>query len=559
MKQRPYISFILSGILLGLSFPPYGLPFLSFIGFVPILLLLSDSDIIRRKYLQLYFTFFIYHGICNWWISSWRSETDPYLMASGIVVWFAHPFFFMLPFLFFDFIKKRTSTTIALLAFPLAWTAFEWMHSLGELSYPWLALGYSQIQSLAFVQFADIVGVFGVSFVLLLVNALITLMIINARKFTENVPLKRMFLGANLKYSIILSALIVIPNVYGLIRINDFDAMKLYKQNNYIHVGLIQPNINPWAKWKTDGIEQVYLYKHLQDSLMQYFPNLDLTIWAETAVPGISITVNQQHFYPFLTDWINNHKASLLTGFSEYYIYPYASDAPSTARVWFGDSSRLWEPFNSALLLNPAPYDSKNPQIYRKSRLTPFAERFPYSDKLTFAQSWLKWGVGISAWGIGKGAYPLEINRNGKKVLVGNIICIESIYPDFVADFVRKGAQMLTVITNDAWYDYTVGPRQHYLIAAMRAVETRRYIARVGNTGVTGFISPTGRSQNEAEQYKSTAIAGAVYLLDNISIYVKYGDWLPKLAFGFYSLLLISLLFLKRKKNLTIQNSEEKL
>lgn len=557
MKQRQYISFILSGILLGLSFPPYGLPFLSFIGFVPLLFLLSNSDNIRRKYLQLYFTFFIYHGICNWWISSWRSETDPYLMASGIVVWFAHPFFFMIPFLFFDFIKKRINSTVALLSFPLAWTSFEWLHSLGELSYPWLSLGYSQIQSLAYVQFADIVGVFGVSFVLLMVNVLITLMILNARKFAEKTTITRMFLGTNTKYSIILLILIVIPNIYGFIRINDFDPLKLYKEKDILHVGLIQPNINPWEKWRTDGIEQVYLYKHLQDSLMQFFPNLDLTIWAETAVPGISITVNQQHFYPFLTDWINKNNASLLTGFSEYYIYPKADQAPSTARVWFGDSSRLWEPFNSALLLNPAPYDSKNPQLYRKSRLTPFAERFPYSDKLTFAQSWLKWGVGISAWGIGRGAYPLEINRNGKKALTGNIICIESIYPDFVADFVRKGAQMLTIITNDAWYDHTVGPRQHYLIAAMRAVETRRYIARVGNTGVTGFITPTGRSSQEAEQYKSTAIAGAVYLLDDISLYVKYGDWLPKLSFVLSLVLIIVCAFFFRKDKTKNNNVKE--
>jgi apolipoprotein N-acyltransferase len=155
----------------------------------------------------------------------------------------------------------------------------------------------------------------------------------------------------------------------------------------------------------------------------------------------------------------------------------------------------------------------------------------PFSDDVPAIRSWLRWGVGISGWNKGGGASVLPVLRGTDTLArVGPVICIESIYPGYVADYVRRGADVLAVITNDAWYDGTFGPHQHYCISRMRAIETRRDIVRCGNTGISGCISRTGASYSEAPARARTALAGAVHLYNDQSIYVLVGDWVPWLC-----------------------------
>ncbi len=546
MKLKNWHFAAVAGLLLGLSFPPYPFPLFAFIGFVPLFFLFEQNNDVKNKYKLLYLTFFLYHGITNWWISSWQSETDPYLMISGFAVWLVHPFFFMLPFVAYFNIKKRFNSRAALFSFPAAWVAFEWLHSLGELSYPWLTLGNTQIYNHYWIQFIDITGVWGASFLIVFANILFYEIIVNYKLIKNKTNV------ANLQYTKILTigliALFIVPMLYGVLQTKKYAHTKLLVKNEIINIGIVQPSINPWQKWESKGIEQIELHKHLQDSLSNIMP-IDLAIWSETAVPGISIAINQEHYYPFLTEWLDESNISLLTGFSEYYIYPDNNKAPITARKWIFDSTKLWEPFNSALLLNPEPYRTPEPQVYRKSKLTPFAERFPYSDLMPFAQSWFQWGVGISSWGMGRKQYSLEVNNGNKKAKIGTVICIESIYPNFVAGFVRENANVLSVITNDSWYDGTIGPEQHYQIAASRAIETRRYIARAANSGVTGFITPTGKSLLRAEQYTETAIAATVPLIEVKTIYVRFGDWFPMIAFISIVLMLLFGIFKRFKSH----------
>lgn len=236
-----------------------------------------------------------------------------------------------------------------------------------------------------------------------------------------------------------------------------------------------------------------------------------------------------------------------MTGFSQAEIYN-SENKPPTARQLHGDTSRYYKMYNAALMLNPYPFDENNPQMYQKMRLTPVAERFPYADQLTFAQDWLQWGVGISDWGMGRVQHNLTFYNKGTKFDIGSIICIESIYPGFCRNFTNKGANVLSVITNDAWYNYTIGPEQHYLIAAIRAIENRRYIARCANSGVTGFIAADGSTVLRAPKYEGVGVAASIPLLTGKSVYVLYGDWLP-IACAIFSfvVLFLSNLILKRR------------
>lgn len=548
MKLKFTLFSVLSGLFLGLAFPPYPFSSLALVGFVPILFLFETEEEVKHKFLYLYITFFLYHTLANWWIGSWRAETDPYLMTSGIVLCFVHPLFFFIPFWFYFHIKKSFGSNVALWTFPLGWTTYEWLHSLGEASYPWLNIGYTQLYNKFWIQFIDVTGIWGASLAIAYINILVLMIIINFKNSGESFSIRRFFFGYNFRYTRNILILLIFPTIYGYFVHKIYDHRSLTETNQSLLVGIVQPNINPWAKWETKGIEQIELHKRLQDSMnSKYSVSHDLFVWSETAIPSVSLSVNYGHFYPFITEWLNASGTALLTGFSEYYVYPDKSKAPVTARKWLLDSNELWEPFNAALLLNPQPYDSLNPQIYRKSKLTPFAERFPYSDKLVFAQNWLKWGVGISAWGIGRDQYAMKVRANGKEASIGSIICIESIYPDFCAGFTRKGANVLAVITNDAWYDFTIGPEQHYMLSVARAIENKRYIIRAANTGVSGFIGATGESVIKAEQYKATAISSLVPLIENKTLYVMFGDWLP-MASSLISLIYIVIGLIRRRK-----------
>lgn len=119
------------------------------------------------------------------------------------------------------------------------------------------------------------------------------------------------------------------------------------------------------------------------------------------------------------------------------------------------------------------------------------------------AKKWLEWGVGISDWQKGEEQRTLNFTSHGNAVRLGCIICIESVYPDFVRQYAAQNANVFVVITNNAWYNYTFGPEQHYQIAAMRAIENRRSIIRCGNSGISGFIAPTGASISPANRMRS--------------------------------------------------------
>ena len=140
-----------------------------------------------------------------------------------------------------------------------------------------------------------------------------------------------------------------------------------------------------------------------------------------------------------------------------------------------------------------------------------------------------------------------NFENNGKNSKIAPIICIESIYPRFVSNFASLGADIFVVITNDAWYDGTPGPRQHYLIAAARAIENKRFLVRCGNSGISGVISPLGNSLIELEPQTKAALSYKVPSNNKITIYTAQKDWLPITNI---LLIIITFIFFKYKNNI---------
>ncbi len=547
-KRNQLLYFAASGILLGLSFPPLPFNLFAFIGFIPIFWALENFTI-KKKYRYIYITFFIYHGITNWWISSWQPNSDTYLLISGLAVWLVHPLFFIGAFIVYNFLKNKIGNIKALWLFPFIWIAYEWSRTLSDLAYPWLTIGYSQAYNLYWVQFADIAGVWGISFVILLVNVILYRIITIAKEsnfFSLNLTLLKIKKIRYLLASLFL--LTIVPIIYSFDRLNFFDHEKLLKDNPNITVGIIQANINPWDKWSGIVYDQITIHQQLQDSLIYNYGAIDLAIWSETAVHYVSLDFNSKHNFGYFEDWVHYSGVSLLTGFADLYILKQDEKLAPTTKYLQWDSTIAYDTYNSALLLNPAPYNKYNPQIYHKIKLTPFGEVIPFIEVLSFLRPVLEWSVGISSWRRGDSIFNQKIYNEKIDADIGSIICIESVYPDFVRKFTRKGANILTVITNDGWYDNTFGPEQHYVIAAMRAIENRRYLPRCANTGKSGFITPTGQSSSTLPQYKSIAKADNIAILDYTSFYVIFGDWLPYYCVSFIVIYIGYLVFYRKVK-----------
>ena len=391
----------------------------------------------------------------------------------------------------------------------VAWTAFEWLHSLGDLSYPWLALGYTQLSVPSLAQSADIGGVWLVSLFVIAVNAMTSSLILH--------PQRR---RAGILRIALLCVVMMAYGQYRLVMLGDHDSRPGFRAM------LVQPSINPWKKWEGGLVDMIRTHLYLQDSVNAIEP-CRLSVWSETALPFGLRKPGFEHIRDILSSTINASGTSLLTGYVDYSYEPYTG----------GEQFAPPRIYNSAGVLNP--FHSDIP-THHKSRLTPFGEYMPFSDAVPAIQSWLRWGVGISGWNKGEGATMVPVINSGDTIAkVGPVICIESIYPNYVADYVRRGADVLAVITNDAWYDGTFGPRQHFAISQMRAIETRREIMRCGNTGISGFISRTGAIRSEAVARSYTALADLVYPSNEMTIYVLFGDWVPTLCLGIMLVILV--------------------
>lgn len=535
MRLPTWIRVALSGCALGFAFPPFTLGALSFVAFLPLLSVWLDERMVNRSWWKVtglaWLSMFCYHGLSNWWVSSYQEHTDPYLFWSGIVLWLGHPFFMIVPWWILAAVRKRTSAAMTLAAAPFAIAGWEWAHGLGDLSYPWITTGLDMLSVGPYAQAADLFGVYGLTFGIVATNALLFVVV----RGVVVTPRTRLIAAVTLL------ALHGAWFWYGAAQ----SGSPQETSGAIVTVALVQPNIDPWDKWDAPQ-NQVRRHVHLVDSLRRTGVRPDLVVWSETAIPYLIRDARYHDDWLQLRTWVDTSHITLVTGYADIYVYA-AGDAPPSARVGPASLDGVplrYDVFNAAMALTP----SGAIPVHRKSRLTPFAERLPFADQLTFAKRWFEWGVGISAWGKGRELQPLAIGRTREgrtagsatdTVRLGMIICIESIYPDVAAELTRNGADMLAVITNDAWYNGTWGPRQHYDIARMRAIENRRPVIRCANSGVTGVIDPMGNSVVELPEMTAGVAVARVRPSHERSLYSRVGDVLPMTCALLTALLLV--------------------
>ncbi len=515
-----WLLLMASGVILGLAYPPNPIGWLfAGIGFVPLFIVVERSKRWKTDLWQSYLAFLVFSGFSTWWVGSWQANTDPWLIVSSLLLVVVHPLFFSVPVILYGIIRRRTSLGIALLFFVLLFCGGEYLHALGEVSYPWLTLGNTTTYNLYFMQIAEITGVWGLSLLLLAQNGAIGWWLIGRKGRTSDQ--RRTSVRKTL---VILGATTVPVYLVGFFLLGQ--AVDISAENESVNILIVQPNQNPWDKWrKDDPVDHIVDNGTMTIEGIKQVGPVDAVLWAENAIP-----------YPLTNPRYADRKRTMasvmvqigvpvITGFPDYHEYLSAEKAkPSSKQLKENGRTIYYDHFNSIGVFNP---DGSIGDVYHKSQLVPFGERVPYIDAAPFLAELLSWDVGISTWGVGGGPHAIDLPLGGRTVRFAGMVCFESVYPNMVRVFVDDGAEFLTIVTNDGWYLGTPGPLQHERFAMLRAIETRRGIARAANTGISCTIWPDGRIINETAEGERRVLRGSIPLNDAKTLYVQFGDWLP--------------------------------
>jgi len=486
---RTYWPAALSGVLLVLSFPRFDLFPLAWVALVPLLVSLWDRSA-REAFLCglvtgiLYFfgtLYWIYHSINHY-------GSVPLIPSFALVLLLSfylslYPAFFALLFS-----RKIRSTRLpALLLAPVFWVSLEFMRSYALTGFPWSSLGYSQYRFLYGIQFADITGIYGVSFLVAAVNGAVADYFISRRRLSE-MPLfpPRQILVSYLVLAVVLTG--------GL----SYSFLRLHQNRpgHDVRVSVVQGNIEQNMKWDRAYQDQVVsTYEKLTASTLTQTPSL--IIWPETALPFM---FGDEARSSDLVAFQRQLNAYLL--FGSVLVKNPSSDGRPAALT------------NSALLLD------KNGNLsyaYDKIHLVPFGEYVPLRGLLFFVDK-LAEGIGDYVPG------DKYIKAQTVFGSFGTFICYEIIFPGLVRKFYSRDGDFIVTITNDAWFGRTAGPYQHFSMAVFRAIENRKPVVRAANTGISGFIDSSGRIMKASALFERTTETMDIRTDSTRSFYSRYGD-----------------------------------
>ncbi|MBE0571368.1 MAG: apolipoprotein N-acyltransferase, partial [Ignavibacteriaceae bacterium] len=300
-----------------------------------------------------------------------------------------------------------------------------------------------------------------------------------------------------------------------------------------------------WDKWSTGNLGQL-TKQYLELSKKCVDEGAELILWPETALPVYAFGGTYNIVEDSIFNFLNGNKVSLLTGMPDIIYFFDQNNIPEDAK-YSKQGNYYYATYNAVLGLNP---ESRQIQRYGKMKLVPLGEKVPFADQFTFLGDIFKWGVGITGWNIGKDTTVFKIFNDGiDTIKVGGLVCYESVDPVFVSAFVQKGAEMITVVTNDSRYGKSSGPYQHKDFGMLRAVENRRSVVRCANGGISCIINAKGEILSETELYTKTFLVGEVPLQTEKTFYTENPLIIPLLCsvFSFWIFGMNILIWLKKK------------
>jgi len=507
-----YALALVSGALLALSFPRYGHPAFAWIALVPLLVALTGwngrtpnigegraapgQPPLRAFLLGLVSGFVYFAGTLYWTGTVIRTFGGIPLPAAvlGVILLALYQGFFPALFALLSSRLIARSGVEGLLFAPAAWVATEFSRGVVLGGFPWVLLGSSQVTVLPVAQLASVVGVYGVSGLVALISA----MIAYATLTTGTRRIAAIATGA-----VVLGA----TAMWGTLRIADGTLMR---EGTPIRVGLIQANIAQEDKWRAGEARRIFTtyIAMTRDAVKR---GAEFVVWPESATP-----------FMFERDPVGQEALRAL-----------ARDLH--VPILFGSDQEVTQPepalYNAAFLVAP---DGQTAAVYRKIHLVPWGEFIPMKRLLFFVSPLVDSFTDFSP---GTSMVMLPVGSH----LTSTAICYEVVYPSLVRQAVLAGSQLLTTITNDAWYGYSSAPYQHFALASMRAIEQGRYLARAANTGISGIVDPYGRIVRQSSIFEQVALVEDARFLTVRTIYSRIGDGIAYVAIAIVAIGLVGL------------------
>lgn len=522
---------VLFAVMMSVPFliPHAGL--LALFGFIPLLCMERIADALGRKHIWIYHysAFVLWNAATTFWVCNAT-------IGGGLFAIFANALQMSLIFGLFRLSKKKFQGALPYIFLMVSWIAWERFYFDAEISWPWLVLGNSFARTTGAIQWYEITGTLGGSLWIWLCNlGLFGIMtaLSDGRWNTFN---RKARTAAVAGYVLILIGPFIASSVIG----------KEYKDpmtaSEDLEVLIIQPNIDPYNKFQAMTQEQQDAILLSQAEKALAYRKGDSTAapllivapetFTSPVIPGqYERSRTWRRFTSFLKDYPN---VNILFGASTY-DYIQSHKAPSHTARDMGDN--IWlESHNSAIMTD----GSARTEIFHKNKLVVAVEMMPYPAIFGKIDDLLG---GVMGRCIGQGDISLLHVRSteGEEVPVGCAICYESVYGEYYTDYIRKGARAMTVITNDAWWGNTPGYRQHLSYSSLRAIETRRAIARCANTGISAIISPSGEIMQPTPWWEPAVIKGNIPLRDDVTFFVAHGDITGRICTFLFILLLAAL------------------
>ncbi|WP_224489449.1 apolipoprotein N-acyltransferase [Robertkochia flava] len=527
MRKRLLLA-ALSGLLLAGAWPTYGFPLLVFFGFVPLLILErnirlgEDKNKTLKVFGYAYLALLIWNSITTWWI--WYST--PFGMFFALLV---NTLLMALIFLAFHLVARRLPAKIHLIFLPALWIAFEKFHLNWDFSWPWLNLGNVFSEHTLWIQWYEYTGSFG---------GALWIWAVNIGMFKTIEKFRQSRLSAQLSTGIAKQVLkIALPIIISLFIWSNYE-----ESNQQAEVVIIQPNTDPYTeKYDQPNTE---VARELVAMAQPYTDEeTDYIIAPETMLAGNSnmdAFPNSREKYILQVFLSRYDSLELITGADFYRLYRQEErPSPSANRTPNGD---WFEVYNAAVNLNR----QGEVQTYIKSKLVVGVENFPFKETLEPILGNIMIDLGGTVLSRATQDERSVFTSSGGTFRAAPIICYESVYGEYVTDYVKNGANFLSIITNDAWWDRTQGHQQHLSYARLRAVETRRSIARSANTGISALIDEKGQVKKTLGYGEKGVIKGSISINNKKTIYVQYGDYIARIATLFSGF--IALFAIARKK-----------
>lgn len=477
MPRVRIIAAALSGVLLALSFPKYGHPAIAFIAIVPLLVALRGVSTRRGFALGLVAGFIHYAGTV-YWTGATVSQ------FGGLPVFVAVLVAGLLALYMATYIAAFGAVTATLtrrfgdtgfwLA-PAVWVSMEWLRGVVLGGFPWIPLGNTMVTMLPIAQLASLIGVLGLSWFVATLNAGFAIAAISGGR--------RRAVAAGISV-----ALVALVSVWGGFRL----ASNTLIAGTPIKVGLIQGNIAQTDKWNPARADMI-LNRYLQLSRQAVAGGARFLIWPESSTP---FYFEEDEAGGLVRKMVRETGVPLLLGSDEMEAGPPEKN------------------YNAAFMLDPG---GATAAVYRKIHLVPFGEYVPMQRLLFFVGPLVE---AVSAFSAGTRVTMMPVEGH----MVSTAICYEVTYSSLALEAVHNGSEMLTTVTNDAWYGSSSAPYQHFEMAMMRAIEQGRYLVRAANTGISGIVDPYGRVVIKSDLFETVAIVGEARFVTAKTVYATIGD-----------------------------------